>query len=146
MIRNRNNPAGSGEYVSTPQRELILAVIKQCTKPVNARDLYQVVSKKDASVSLATIYRSLALFKKLGLINEHRLGNSCWCYEVKKSFEHQHIMCRQCGQVIEFESPLIIEMINQLQTEQGFQIERVEVCIQGICRTCHNQPTLKVEE
>jgi Fe2+ or Zn2+ uptake regulation protein len=140
MIRNRSYQAGPENYVLTPQRQLILACIKDSERPLNARGLYQVVNQKDRTVSLATIYRSLALFKELGIIDEHRLGQSCWCYEVKKSFEHQHIMCRQCGKVVEFESPLIIEMIDKLQAEKGFNIERVEVCIQGICRECQTQP------
>jgi Fe2+ or Zn2+ uptake regulation protein len=139
MIRNRSSQRGPADYVLTPQRDLILASIKKSDKPVNAGELFRIVGKKDRTISLATVYRSLALFKKLGIINEHRLGKSCWCYEVKKSFEHQHILCRQCGEVIEFESPLITEMIKNLQAEQGFYIERVEVCIQGIC--CECQPT-----
>lgn len=140
MIRNRNYQEGANEYVLTPQRQMILASIKQSGQPVNATDLYRSVSKKDRTVSLATVYRSLALFKKLGIIDEHRLGRACWCYELKKSFEYQHVLCKQCGQVIEFESPFISQMIKQLQDELGFNIERVEVCIQGTCRQCQPKP------
>jgi Fe2+ or Zn2+ uptake regulation protein len=136
MIRNRVGQENPDKYVLTPQRQMILACIKKSEKPLNARDLYQVVSKKDQTVSLATIYRSLSLFKQLGIIDEHRLGKSCWCYEVKKSFEHQHILCRICGKVVEFESPLITDMIEKLQNEKKFTIERVEVCIQGVCSDC----------
>ena len=143
MIRNRNYQEGSGKYVLTPQRQLILASISSAGQPVNATELYRIVSEKDRNVSLATVYRSLALFKKLGIINEHRLGKSCWCYDLKKSFEHQHVMCKQCGQVIEFESQLIPQMIKQLQDELGFNIERVEVCVQGTCRECQNHSGLK---
>jgi Fe2+ or Zn2+ uptake regulation protein len=136
MIRNRNDQSKTSEYVLTPQRQLILTCIQKSVQPVNAGDLYRVVSKKDQTVSLATVYRTLALFKKLGIIDEHRLGQPCWFYGVKKSFEHQHMLCRQCGKLIEFKSPLITEMITKLQDEQGFKIERVEVCIQGTCQAC----------
>jgi Fe2+ or Zn2+ uptake regulation protein len=138
-IRIRNNEEGQQVYISTPQRQLILASIKTSEKPVNARDLYQVVSKKDKTVSLATVYRTIALFKNLGIIDEHRLGKACWCYELKKPFEHQHIICKKCGKVIEFESPLITEMIKHLRSEKGFCIERVEVCIQGVCSDCQSE-------
>lgn len=146
MIRNRVGQENSDNYVLTPQRQMILACIKKSEIPLNARDLYRVVSKKDQTVSLATIYRSLSLFKQLGIIDEHRLGKSCWCYEVKKSFEHQHILCRICGKVIEFESPLITDMIEKLQTEKKFTIERVEVCIQGVCSDCQPGKVSKTKE
>jgi Fur family transcriptional regulator, ferric uptake regulator len=139
MIRNRNNEDSQPVYISTPQRQLILETIRKFEKPVNARDLYQVVSKKDNTVSLATVYRTIALFKNLGIIDEHRLGKTCWCYELKKSFEHQHVICKQCGKVIEFESPLITQMVKYLQTEKRFATERVEVCIQGICIDCQRK-------
>ncbi len=116
-----------------------MTCIKKHDQPVSARDLYQMVSKKDNTVSLATVYRTLALLKKTGIINQHRLGKSCWCYELKKPFEHQHILCRHCARLIEFESPLIIELIKQLQATQGFVIERVDICIQGICQACQSQ-------
>lgn len=140
MIRNRNYEEGSNDYVLTPQRQLILASITSSGKPVNAADLYRIVSEKDRTVSLATVYRTLALFKRLGIINEHRLGQSCWCYELKKSFEYQHVMCKQCGKVTEFESPLIPQIITQLQDELGFKIDRVEICVQGACRECQAKP------
>jgi Fe2+ or Zn2+ uptake regulation protein len=123
-------------YILTPQRQLILESIRKSCKPIDAKELYRVASQKDQSISLATVYRSLSLFKQVGLIDEHRFAKSCWCYEVKKSLEHQHVLCKCCGKVIEFESPLIGEMVNKLQDEKGFIIDRVEVCMQGTCKDC----------
>jgi Fe2+ or Zn2+ uptake regulation protein len=123
-------------YILTPQRQLILELIRKSCKPIDAKELYRVASKKDQSISLATVYRSLSLFKQVGLIDQHRFAKSCWCYEVKKSLEHQHVLCKCCGKVIEFESPLIEEMVNKLQAEKGFIIDRVEVCMQGTCDDC----------
>jgi Fe2+ or Zn2+ uptake regulation protein len=136
MIRNRIRSHKVEGYVLTPRRQLILDSIRKSSKPLDARELYRLVSKKDKSVSLATVYRSLGLFKKLGLIDEHRFGKSCWCYEVKKSLEQQHVICKCCGKIIEFESPLILEMIKNLQADKGFTIDRVEVCVQGTCGEC----------
>jgi Fe2+ or Zn2+ uptake regulation protein len=139
MIRNRNNVDPREGYVLTPQRKLILEVIRKSCGHVDAKELYRLVSQKDATISLATVYRSLSLFKQAGLIDEHRLGRTHCCYEIKQSPEHQHILCRSCGQLMEFESPLISELINKLQDEKSFIVEKVELCIQGICVECRRK-------
>jgi Fe2+ or Zn2+ uptake regulation protein len=136
MIRNRNNDNELGGYVLTPQRQLILDTLRRSAQPVDAKELYWIVRQKDETVSLATVYRSLSLFKKIGLIDEHRFGKSCWCYEAKQSQERQHIFCKCCGKIVVFESPLITAMIKDIQDKNGFAIERVEVCVRGTCREC----------
>jgi Fur family transcriptional regulator, peroxide stress response regulator len=125
----------------TQQRQLILESIRKSCGPIDAKELYRLVSKKDENISLATVYRSLSLFKLVGLIDEHRLGNSRCCYEIKQSMEHQHILCKCCGKVIDFESPLIMEMLKNVQNEKGFCIEKVELCIQGTCKECLQKNT-----
>jgi Fe2+ or Zn2+ uptake regulation protein len=139
MIRNRNDKEVLKGYVLTPQRQLILDLIHKSCGLIDAKELYRLVSKKDETISLATVYRSLSLFKQVGLINEHRFGKTRCCYEITQSMEHQHILCKCCGKVIEFESPLITEMIKQLQDEKNFFIEKVEVCIKGTCCDCRQK-------
>ena len=136
MIRNRNPNNQLKEYVLNPQMQLILESIRKSCGLIDAKKLYQLVSKKDDTVSLATVYRSLALIKKVGLIDEHRLGKSRCCYELKQSLEHQHMLCKCCEKVFDFESPLITELIKTIQDKQGFNIEKVELCLQGTCRIC----------
>jgi Fe2+ or Zn2+ uptake regulation protein len=142
MIRNRNIKNELDGHVLTSQRQLILDTLLKSSGPIDAKVLYKVVSKKDETVSLATVYRSLKLFKDVGLIDEHRFGKTCYCYELKQSMEHQHVICRRCGKIIEFESPLIMEMIKKLQDEKGFNIDRVEVCVQGTCGECRQKNTV----
>lgn len=139
MIRNRNYEEVSAEYVMTPQRELILKTIRSHTGMLDARELFRLVSRKDQSISLATVYRSLNLFKECGLIDEHRMGKSRCCFELKKSMEHQHAMCKSCGKIIEFESPLVTDLVQKVQTENNFYIVKVDMCIQGICGECRKE-------
>jgi Fe2+ or Zn2+ uptake regulation protein len=136
MSRNRNTDLKLEGHVLTPQRQLILDTIHRFGGMLDARELYKMVNREDESISLATVYRSLNLFKQTGLIDEHRLGRSRCCYELKQSLEHQHLLCKCCGNIIEFESPSISEMVNQIRKEKGFIIEKVEVCIQGTCLDC----------
>jgi len=138
MIRNRKDENKLEGYILTPQRQIILEELKKSCRLMDAMELFQLVSQKDETVSLATIYRSLNLFKQVGLIDEHRLGKTRCCYEIKQSLEHQHMICKCCGKVTEFETPLITLMIQNLKDEKGFNIERVELCIQGTCSECQH--------
>jgi len=123
----------------TAQRCLLLDIIHNSSEPIDARELYRRASSKDRSVSMATIYRSLRLFKELGLIDKMRLGLMHSCYEISHSMEHQHIICQCCGKVIEFESPLLTELIRNLQREHNFNVTRAELCLEGYCQQCKEE-------
>ena len=140
-MRNiRNNT--SGEMVGHPvtaQRRLLLDLIRGAGGHIDAKEIYRRASSKDESISLATVYRSLRLFKELGLVEERRLGQVRCYYEIKRSLEHQHLVCKRCGKVIEFESPLVSEMVAKAQREHGFKVIKAELCLEGYCQECKQE-------
>jgi len=133
-IRNSGNEIKG--YPLTIQRRLLLNLVRNASGHIDAKELYRRANSQDESISLATVYRSLRLFKDLGLVEERRLGQLRCCYEIKHSVEHQHLVCRGCGKVIEFETPLVQELINKVQREHGFDVTRAELCLEGYCRQC----------
>lgn len=120
----------------TSQRKLLLSLIKKAGGHISAKELYRRASRRNESISLATVYRNLQLFKKLGLVEERRLGQVYCHYEMKDSAEHQHLVCRSCGKVIEFESPLIRKLVEALKHEHGFNLVKVELYMEGYCQEC----------
>ena len=107
---------------------------------MDAKELYRRASERDTNISLATVYRNLRSFKEQGLIDERRLGRMhCCCYEMKRLGEHHHLVCRGCGHVIEFESPLIHQLLADVQRKNGFHVTRVELCLEGYCRECKKE-------
>ncbi len=111
---------------------------------MDAKELYRHASARDESISPATVYRSLNLFKQLGLVEERRLGNVGCYYEIKQPTEHQHLVCCQCGKIIEFKSPLIGKMVEAVQREHGFNATKAEICIEGYCPECE-QKRVKID-
>ncbi|MFC1871522.1 Fur family transcriptional regulator [Chloroflexota bacterium] len=130
-----------GHQSLTAQRRLLYKLIHESDEHVDAKELYRRASNLDRSISLATVYRGLRFFKESGLVNERRFGQ-VHCYEVKGAGEHQHMVCERCGRVIEFESPLLAELIDRIRHDQNFQVTRVELCLEGYCREC--QPESEV--
>ena len=123
----------------TAQRQLLLSQIKKSGGHISAKELYRCASSKNESISLATVYRTLRLFKELGLIEERRLGEVYCYYEIKESPEHQHLVCRWCGNVIEFDSDLVRRIVEEVQRDYDFKVTKTELCMEGYCKRCGNE-------
>lgn len=123
----------------TPQRKLLLSIIKDAEMYLDAKELYRRASERDGSISLATVYRNLHLFKEQGLINERHLGQARCYYEMKRLGEHQHLVCEACGQVTEFDSPLIRNLVAQVERKNNFSVTKVELYLEGYCHKCKEQ-------
>jgi len=120
----------------TTQRSLLLELIRQADRHLDADELYRRARAKEPRISLATVYRNLKLFKELGLIAENNLGETHSHYEIKGTVEHHHLVCLGCGQVIEFGSPLIAKAVAKAQREKGFDITSVQLKLEGYCPKC----------
>ena len=134
LIRNQANQMQG--HPLTSQRRLLLELIRQADGHVDAKELYRRASSKDEFISPATVYRSLNLFKQLGLVDERRLGQVRCYYEIKQTLEHQHLVCRGCGKIIEFESPLIRKLVDRIQRNHRFNVTKAELYLEGYCEQC----------
>jgi Fur family ferric uptake transcriptional regulator len=123
----------------TAQRRLLLELLRKAKGHIDAKELYHRASARDESISPATVYRSLNLFKQLGLVDERRLGKVRCYYEIKQSPEHQHLVCQGCGKVIEFESPLIRKLVEIVRAEHGFNVTKAELYLEGYCSECEQK-------
>ena len=120
----------------TNQRKLLLDIIRQADSHLDADELYRQAKKKEPRISLATVYRNLKLYKELGLITESNLGETHSHYEMKRTGEHYHLICLDCGQVIEFDSQLIAKAVDQIQKKNKFDITSVQMKLEGYCPVC----------
>jgi Fe2+ or Zn2+ uptake regulation protein len=123
-------------HAMTAQRRLLLELLRGAEGHIDAKELYRRASVRDESISPATVYRSLNLFKELGLVDEMRLGKVRCYYEIKQSPEHQHLVCQGCGKVIEFQNPHFQKLIEAVRREHGFNITKAELYLEGYCPDC----------
>ena len=123
----------------TPQRRLLLSIMREAGRHLDAKEVYRRASERDPNISLATVYRNLRVFEKQGLINERHLGQARCYYEMKRLGEHQHLVCEACGQVIEFESPLIRKLVAEVQRKNNFSVTKVELYLEGHCHKCKDE-------
>lgn len=122
----------------TPQRQAVLDVIEASTQHLDAEAVFQRAREKDPDISLATVYRTLAVLKEMGLVDQNYTARTHdrEYYEPVSAPRHYHFTCLDCHQVIEFQSPGMTQLIGQLQRELGAEISHVCMCIEGHCREC----------
>ena len=124
---------------TTTQRKLLLELIEQAGGHLDADELYRRAREREPAISLSTVYRNLKLFKELDLIDERHFAEEHHHFEAKAIGEHHHLVCLGCGEVIEFESPLMKRMKRQLSRQKGFVVTDVEVRMMGYCARCRPQ-------
>jgi Fe2+ or Zn2+ uptake regulation protein len=120
----------------TNQRALIMEIIRQREGHLDADEIYRRAREKEPHLSLSTVYRTLQMLKKLGLVEELHFDEEHHHYEVKPSAEHHHLICLGCGRVIEFNRPLSRYIKRNIPEAKGFDIAETEVRMSGYCSRC----------
>jgi Fe2+ or Zn2+ uptake regulation protein len=121
----------------TRPRRLILEILESSRGHPDAEMIFAKARERDRRISLATVYRTLALLKKLGLAEEHDLGEDHGHFEaVDKTKPHFHFTCAKCGKVVEFESPEVMRMVKSLCQRKGLSVSEVHLRLSGYCPQC----------
>ena len=123
----------------TQQRRAILSVIETAKKHLNAAQILRKAQAIDASVDRSTVYRTLRLLKRQGMIDEldlmHMEGEQHF-YERKTGKDHIHMACLRCGRITEFESEIFESLKAQLQSDCRFHIVVSRFEVGGYCANC----------
>jgi Fur family ferric uptake transcriptional regulator len=123
----------------TTQRRLLVEIIQNSPRHLDAASLLEVARKRDEDIDRATVYRTIALLKRHGLIDEldlmHIEGEKHY-YEVKTSRDHCHMACFRCGAIMEYASPSFEKLKAEMEARSGFQIRVVRLEVGGVCRQC----------
>lgn len=121
----------------TSQRDLILEVFLKTEEHLSSEDLYWLVHKKYPDIGQTTVYRTLKLLTEAGLAREVRLGDGRTYYEHHFEHEHHdHMICTECGKVIEFFSAELEAMQDAMAEKFNFRPTHHSLRILGVCDDC----------
>jgi Fe2+/Zn2+ uptake regulation proteins len=124
----------------TAQRDLILEIFLKTEEHLSSEDLYWLVQKQDPTVGHTTVYRTLKLLTEAGLAREVRFGDGKTYYEHHYNHEHHdHMICTECGKVIEFFSPEIEALQDAMAAKFGFKTTHHSLRMMGICAECQSK-------
>lgn len=123
----------------TRQRQILLDIINESGKHLDAESLYNLAREKDPKLNRVTVYRTLKLLKEGGMVDEldlmHQAGDQHF-YETKLKQEHAHVVCLRCGKVEEFFGEPLHKLRRQVESHFGFQILIARTEIGGYCAHC----------
>src|SRR6516164_7620006 len=123
----------------TRQRRVILQVMDAAEQHLDVDQILERAQKIDSGVHLVTVYRTIELLKKHGLIDEldllHLRGDRHY-YETHGPRDHIHVACLRCGKVREFESRLYEQLKDQIARDCDIRVTVSRTEVGGICNDC----------
>jgi Fur family transcriptional regulator, ferric uptake regulator len=121
----------------TDQRETILEVFLQSKRHLTVEELHNLVKYRDPSIGLTTIYRTMKLFCECNLARANHFEEGRVRYEQHyKTAHHDHMICNQCGDTIEFVDPQIEKLQEKVARQFGFRMTNHRMEIYGFCEKC----------
>ena len=123
----------------TPQRLAVIDTLQEAERHLDADSLLVLAREREPNLNRATVYRTIELLKKMRLVDEldllHLQGEKHF-YEVRKSRDHVHLACFQCGRIEEFTSPLFDELKVEIASQNAFSIRVIRLEVGGLCGAC----------
>jgi len=126
-------------YRLTPQRLMVVAAIENSDYHISADEIYTQVVAKYPNVNISTVYRSLELLQRLGLVTETDLGGGRVRYHPAGKGHHHHLVCQECGNIIDLDESALSPLKDALLREYGFIADLRHLGIFGHCVKCQNK-------
>ena len=120
----------------TRQRETIISALRHADEHRTAQAILDQVQTDHPSVNASTVYRTLTLFKQLGLVSETDLGTGELTYAWLGTDRHHHLICHRCGGVIELGHEHMRSLQQTVMRDFGFAAAIDHFAIFGICKDC----------
>ncbi len=125
---------GRGERLTTA-RHALLSAMAEADEHLSADQLSVEVGRTNPAIHRATIYRTLETLRRLGIVEHTHLGHGPAVYHLADDV-HQHLVCEECGWVMEAPADLFAGVERILERDFGFRMQTSHFAIVGRCRRC----------
>jgi len=118
------------------KREAILNVLRSTKEHPNADWIYMQIKKEYPDISLATVYRNLAMFRKEGDIISVGNVNGHERYDADTS-PHSHFICNKCGRILDLNNLSVDkDVLDKIESNMDIKVEDCAVVLSGLCKDC----------
>jgi Fur family ferric uptake transcriptional regulator len=130
----------------TQQRKAIASALFNSEEHLSVEDIEAALRHENINVGKATVYRTLDLLVRAGLLDEHDFGEGFKRFEPRSArSHHEHLICLACGKVVEFTSERIERMKALIADEYGFRHHHHRLDIYGVCSECQDRAAVAVD-
>ena len=127
---------------ATPQRRSVLRAVTELghATPEEVCDFVQKDATRTdaATVNLSTVYRSLELMEKIGVVSHTHLTHGSPTYQVADHVNHLHLVCRGCGSITEADLDLARPLAEAVRANSGFETDLAHLSLHGLCADCRS--------
>ena len=123
----------------TPQRLIVLRVVAEGSQHMGVDEVFRKAQAAYPYMDLATVYRTLRLFKQVGLVTEVAIGDRLHYELTHPEDRHHHMVCRACHGAFNLSPHYLEEFRHRLQSEFGFVPDLDHFTITGVCVNCRTE-------
>ena len=123
----------------TPQRLAMLRVLAKSEGHPSAEQIYEQIRADYPTTSLATVYKTLNLLKNMGEVLEISFAGLGSHYDGNKPYPHPHVICTQCGEILDPEFEALPALSQEIARQTGYQITHPQLNFFGLCPKCQQE-------
>ena len=127
----------------TKQREILLKTLYNNGEHFTPEKLYLFIKERhpELNIGIATVYRTLNLLEEAEMVTSISFGSQGKKFELATKPHHDHMICRKCGKIIEFEDQTIEKRQSSIAKEHGFKLTGHMMQLYGVCKECTAKET-----
>ena len=123
-------------YRMTPQRMMVLSAIEKSDHHISAEEIYAQVITRYPHLNISTVYRTMELLHKLGMVTETDLGGGRVRYHPADKGHHHHLVCQECGKVVDLDESVLENLKLALKRDYKFDPDIRHMAFFGRCADC----------
>ena len=124
---------------ATLPRLLVYQELSKASGPLSIQELYRRLLKSRKRIGLTSIYRALDLFESIGIVFKISDGSNARYRLCESQGHHHHIVCKTCGDVVEFSFCNISSWSKKVTETTGYQVTGHQLSLYGLCRACRRE-------
>ena len=122
-------------YRLTRQRQLVWDTLRRTRRHLSTDEIGAALRRQQHSVDMATVYRSLDVLQRLGLVRSSRLAERQY-FEVAEPGEHYHLVCDECGRANHIEGEDLAQVLRHITDAHRFAVKSADLIVHGWCERC----------
>ncbi|ASM34883.1 transcriptional repressor [Campylobacter sp. RM12327] len=125
----------------TKQREILVKTLYKSDEHFTPENIYLLIKEKypELNLGIATVYRTLNLLEEAEMVTTITFGSQGKKFELATKPHHDHMICKHCGLIIEFEDAAIEKRQIAIAKEHGFELTGHIMQLYGICKNCQKK-------